>query len=163
MLQIIITALLAILGSVIGAIVLKVLYERSRKHVLSPHLLAWQKKGKYIDVNGHQIFCMHKGKFEKHEDTLILFHGFPESSHVYSSNIDLLAAKFSCVIAFDFLGFGLSDKCIYHLRTEALGYLVQNTKYSYNRERFWICSRDQEEKTKEDLIKQIGAQYLVQR
>ena len=37
-------------------------------------------------------------------------HGFPESSNIFRDSIDHLASKFTCVVTFDFLGFGLSDK-----------------------------------------------------
>jgi pimeloyl-ACP methyl ester carboxylesterase len=40
----------------------------------------------------------------------VLLHGFAESSHIFRFIIDDLAEKFKCVIAIDFIGFGLSDK-----------------------------------------------------
>lgn len=44
------------------------------------------------------------------DDTVLLLHGFPESSHSFHKVIDGLLAVFRRVVAFDMLGYGLSDK-----------------------------------------------------
>ena len=44
------------------------------------------------------------------ERTLLLLHGFPESSYSYHKVIEPLAAAFERVVVFDMIGYGLSDK-----------------------------------------------------
>jgi pimeloyl-ACP methyl ester carboxylesterase len=40
----------------------------------------------------------------------VLMHGFPDNLHIYDYLIPHLVARGRCVVAFDFLGFGESDK-----------------------------------------------------
>jgi pimeloyl-ACP methyl ester carboxylesterase len=47
-------------------------------------------------------------------ETVLLLHGFPESSFSWSRNVDALARRFRRVVALDLLGFGLSDKPLDH-------------------------------------------------
>lgn len=73
-------------------------------------IILWEKDGEYVKVYGYDVFVLVIGDFEKADSTLVLLHGFAESSHVFRFLLDDLAEKFQCVIAIDFLGFGLSDK-----------------------------------------------------
>ena len=72
---------------------------------LSPLTQAWSDSGRNIDVAGHRLFVTERGK----GPVLLLVHGFPTSSYDYRAMIGLLADRFLCV-AFDFPGYGLSDK-----------------------------------------------------
>jgi len=71
----------------------------------SPPTRAWMEGGNRIEVMGHQVFVYERGS----GPNLILIHGFPTSCHDFRGIIGLLESSFRCV-AFDFLGFGLSDK-----------------------------------------------------
>jgi pimeloyl-ACP methyl ester carboxylesterase len=66
---------------------------------------AWQSAGRYVEVAGHRLFAVERGS----GPVLVLVHGFPTSSYDYRALIERLAAHFRC-IAFDFPGYGLSDK-----------------------------------------------------
>lgn len=59
----------------------------------------------YASVGGHKIRCVEKGRGHP----LILIHGLGASLDWWQPNIDSLSRKHR-VIAFDFLGFGLSSK-----------------------------------------------------
>ena len=59
-----------------------------------------------IDVDGVKIFYRESGAVDK--PTLILFHGFPSSSHMFRDLIPMLEDKFH-LIAPDYPGFGQSD------------------------------------------------------
>lgn len=59
-----------------------------------------------VDVHGHQIGYLDSGNGEQ---TLLLVHGNPVSSHVFARLIDRFPAHYRCV-APDLLGFGRSDK-----------------------------------------------------
>lgn len=59
----------------------------------------------YASVGGHKIRCVEKGRGHP----LILIHGLGASLDWWQPNIDALSRKYR-VIAFDFLGFGLSSK-----------------------------------------------------
>ena len=61
--------------------------------------------GNRIEVMGHKVFVQDRGK----GPNIIFIHGFPTSCHDFREIIKVLEANFRCV-AFDFLGFGLSDK-----------------------------------------------------
>jgi pimeloyl-ACP methyl ester carboxylesterase len=67
----------------------------------------WRDDGRFIDVANNRIFVMdtnsHPGPF------VLILHGFPSSSFDWHLVVPELA-KHKRVIAFDFLGFGLSDK-----------------------------------------------------
>jgi pimeloyl-ACP methyl ester carboxylesterase len=72
---------------------------------LSPLTQAWSDSGRYVDVHGHRLFVFERGE----GPALVLVHGFPTSSYDYRAMIGLLEGRFRC-IAFDFPGYGLSDK-----------------------------------------------------
>jgi pimeloyl-ACP methyl ester carboxylesterase len=67
----------------------------------------WRDDGRFVDVGGNQIFVMdtnsHPGPF------VFILHGFPSSSFDWHLVVPELAKR-QRVIAFDFLGFGLSAK-----------------------------------------------------
>ncbi|WP_299840346.1 alpha/beta hydrolase [uncultured Tenacibaculum sp.] len=63
-------------------------------------------KGKTIKINDHSIFYREAGNPEN--ETILLLHGFPSSSHMYREIINVLSYKYH-LIAPDYIGFGLSD------------------------------------------------------
>ena len=61
----------------------------------------------------HKVFCKDCGNPAAPPDrTLLLLHGFPESSFSFHKVVEGLAKLFDRVVLFDFLGYGLSDKPI---------------------------------------------------
>ncbi|MGK2956183.1 MAG: alpha/beta fold hydrolase [Solirubrobacterales bacterium] len=65
----------------------------------------WQLKGKLTDFRDHQIHTF----FQDGEGPLlVLLHGFPTSSYDWRHLVKLMPDR--KILAFDFLGFGLSDK-----------------------------------------------------
>jgi pimeloyl-ACP methyl ester carboxylesterase len=84
---------------------------------LPPELLAWEARGTYLSVGpaGHRLYVQSVGApGAAPADTLLLVHGFPESSFSFSRNVDALARRFARVVLVDLLGFGLSDKPTNH-------------------------------------------------
>ena len=80
---------------------------------MSPELEAWKIKGKYISYGplNHQIFVKELGNTQASaQKTLLLLHGFPESSYSYHAVVEGLLKTFDRIILFDMLGYGLSDK-----------------------------------------------------
>jgi pimeloyl-ACP methyl ester carboxylesterase len=71
----------------------------------SPQTRAWESSGRYVEVAGHRLFVTEQGQ----GTALVLVHGFPTSSYDYRGLMQRLAPHFRC-IAFDFPGYGLSDK-----------------------------------------------------
>lgn len=60
---------------------------------------------------GHQAFLIELGDRKASPDaTVVLLHGFPESSYSFAGAFPLLGERFDRVICFDFIGFGFSDK-----------------------------------------------------
>ncbi len=81
--------------------------------MLSNHIQSWKSSGHYITYGpfGHQMFVKEVGNADASADqTLLLIHGFPESSYSYHAVIDGLLGRFDRIILFDMLGYGLSDK-----------------------------------------------------
>lgn len=76
-------------------------------------LQAWQAAGCTLQapVNGLRVFCRDVGSASASpERTLLLLHGFPESSYSYHKVLPGLAGRFERVVLFDFIGYGFSDK-----------------------------------------------------
>jgi pimeloyl-ACP methyl ester carboxylesterase len=73
--------------------------------MLTDRVLAWERDGERIDVEGRRIFVRHRAG---DGPPLLLLHGFPSSSYDFRALLDELPGR--AAIAFDFLGFGLSDK-----------------------------------------------------
>ena len=66
---------------------------------------AWADSGRYVSAGGHRLFVVERGS----GPVLLFVHGFPTSSYDYRAMMATLSARYRC-IAFDFPGFGLSDK-----------------------------------------------------
>lgn len=80
---------------------------------LNKRLENWQKKGFTAEIGLKQlrIFIIDEGdKNASPDKTLLLFHGFPESSYSYAGALSLLMQRFHRVVLFDFVGFGFSQK-----------------------------------------------------
>jgi pimeloyl-ACP methyl ester carboxylesterase len=74
---------------------------------LTSRALAWQQSGTFEVVEGHRIFVRERPGAD--DMPLLLFlHGYPSSSFDWRHAFSMLAGRH--LIAFDFLGFGLSDK-----------------------------------------------------
>ena len=80
---------------------------------MSPELEAWKKDGEFITYGPfhHKLFVKQVGDPNSTADkTLLLIHGFPESSYSYHAIIEGMSKIFDRIILFDMLGYGLSDK-----------------------------------------------------
>ncbi len=66
----------------------------------------WRSRGRLVDVEGRAIFATLDGDGPR---AVVLLHGFPGSSFDWRWVIPALAPH-ARVVAFDFLGYGLSDK-----------------------------------------------------
>jgi pimeloyl-ACP methyl ester carboxylesterase len=65
----------------------------------------WLEGGRHVDIEGKRIFVHERGT----GPAVLLLHGFPTSGYDWRGVIDGLAVASRCV-AFDFPGYGLSDK-----------------------------------------------------
>lgn len=86
---------------------------------LTARTAAWRAGGTYETVGGHRIFVRRTGG---DGPLAVLLHGFPTSSYDWREVVPALEATGTAVLAFDFLGFGLSDKPTgirYSLRVQA--------------------------------------------
>jgi len=75
----------------------------------------WKNSGEFIPYGPfeHQVFVKQIGSPNASADkTLLLIHGFPESSYSYHKVVEGLSTHFERIILFDMLGYGLSDKPI---------------------------------------------------
>ena len=72
---------------------------------LTARVREWRDMGTTHDFRGHAI---HVRSIEGRDPVLVYLHGFPSSSYDFRELIPL--AGDNAVLAFDFLGFGLSDK-----------------------------------------------------
>lgn len=82
---------------------------------MSPQLTHWQTAGEFITFGPfqHKVYVQQIGSVAATaEKTLLLLHGFPESSYSYHAIVDGMAEVFDRIIMFDMLGYGLSDKPI---------------------------------------------------
>ena len=99
----------------------------------------WQLKGRQEDFRGHSIHVFHQ---EGDGPLLVLLHGFPTSSYDWRHLIERSPDR--AILAFDFLGFGLSDKPRDHSYT--LSWQADLTeelagRYS-NGEPVYVCAHD---------------------
>jgi len=81
--------------------------------MLAPQLKQWESEGQYLKtvLFQHKVFCKDVGNPAAPPDrTLLLLHGFPESSFSFHKVVEGLAKLFDRVVLFDFPGYGLSDK-----------------------------------------------------
>lgn len=72
---------------------------------LTERVRAWRDRGAGEDFRGYSI---HVFRQRGEGSPLLLLHGFPSSSYDWQELLDLLPGR--NVLAFDFLGFGLSEK-----------------------------------------------------
>jgi len=72
---------------------------------LTERVRAWQGRGRSEQFGGHSI---HTFRQEGEGPLLVLLHGFPSSSYDWRLLLEEMPQR--NVLAFDFLGFGLSDK-----------------------------------------------------
>ncbi len=80
---------------------------------MSPQLTKWEASGAYITYGPfqHRLFVKQLGNPKAaSEKTLLLIHGFPESSYSYHAIVEGMLKTFDRIILFDMLGYGLSDK-----------------------------------------------------
>jgi pimeloyl-ACP methyl ester carboxylesterase len=80
---------------------------------LPPEIRDWEAAGEYLRIGarGHRIFARSMGRRDAAPaGTLLVIHGFPESSLSFRHNVEALARRFDRVVLLDLLGYGLSDK-----------------------------------------------------
>jgi pimeloyl-ACP methyl ester carboxylesterase len=83
--------------------------------MLTGRVQRWREEGAVEDVLGRQLFVHRR---EGRESPLLLFlHGFPSSSYDWRELLGLRGGE--ATLAFDFLGFGLSEKPRDHVYTLA--------------------------------------------
>src|SRR4051812_21196653 len=70
-------------------------------------IASWESGGSLEDVGGHRVF-VRRGSGSG--QLVVLLHGYPSSSYDWRLVLPQLEATGADVLAFDFLGFGLSDK-----------------------------------------------------
>jgi pimeloyl-ACP methyl ester carboxylesterase len=76
---------------------------------LTERVRRWQERGEAEEFRGHAIHVFRQGG---EGPLLVLLHGFPSSSYDWRSLLEELPGR--NVLAFDFLGFGLSEKPASH-------------------------------------------------
>jgi pimeloyl-ACP methyl ester carboxylesterase len=76
-----------------------------RRAKLPARVEAWGRRGHPEEFRGHRIHCLHRAG---EGPLLLLLHGFPTCSYDWRELVALLPGR--ALLAFDFLGFGLSDK-----------------------------------------------------
>jgi pimeloyl-ACP methyl ester carboxylesterase len=81
---------------------------------LTPSTERWREAGAFEEVAGHRLYVQRR---EGDGPLLLLLHGFPSSSYDWRMLLALRPA--SAALAFDCLGFGLSDKPRDHTYTLA--------------------------------------------
>ena len=80
---------------------------------------AWRQAGTFAEIAGHQIFVRERAG-SPDRPPLLLLHGYPSSSYDWRHGFDELEGH--RLVAFDFLGYGLSDKPrdhVYSLKGQA--------------------------------------------
>jgi pimeloyl-ACP methyl ester carboxylesterase len=81
--------------------------------MLAPQMRQWEADGRYVKtvLFQHKVFCKDVGNPAAPPDrTLLLLHGFPESSLSFHKVVGGLAMFFDRVVLFDFPGYRFSDK-----------------------------------------------------
>jgi pimeloyl-ACP methyl ester carboxylesterase len=74
---------------------------------LTPRAQEWSRSGELVQIGGNRIFVRERAGTGS-ETPILLLHGYPSSSYDWRELLALLPGR--RIIAFDFLGFGLSDK-----------------------------------------------------
>src|SRR3954470_23912422 len=77
--------------------------------MLTDRVRAWEHGGERIEFRGRRIFVRRR---DGDGPPLLLLHGFPSSSYDFRALLDARPGR--AAIAFDLLGFGLSDKPLDH-------------------------------------------------
>lgn len=72
---------------------------------MDKEVVSWKNKGRMIDVNGHQVFCIKEGS----GPNLLVLHGYPFNTFEWKSVWNILVKNYT-VFTFDYLGMGFSDK-----------------------------------------------------
>lgn len=72
---------------------------------LTGRVRAWEASGEYVEVGKHRVFVR---RTDGAGPLLVLLHGYPSSSYDWRGVLPLLVGR--RVLAFDFLGYGLTDK-----------------------------------------------------
>ena len=76
----------------------------------SPDVEAWERRGRYLDLNGFSVFTIDlPASGAEAEVPLLALHGFPTCSFDFHRVVDALAQT-RRVLLVDMLGYGLSDK-----------------------------------------------------
>jgi pimeloyl-ACP methyl ester carboxylesterase len=77
-----------------------------------PSLEEWRTGGRFVETPlGLHVFCRQAGEpTAAPAKTLLLLHGYPESSYSFHKVLDGLRQCFDRIVLFDFPGYGLSDK-----------------------------------------------------
>jgi len=79
----------------------------------SEEAIRWKKKGISLSLGKSRLTVFYRSLgniYAQPDKTLLIIHGFPESSFSFHKVIGELEQKFDRIVLFDFLGFGLSDK-----------------------------------------------------
>jgi len=75
---------------------------------LTTRVRDWERRGERVTaLGGHGVFVLRQGS---EGPTILLLHGFPSSSYDWRALLECGPMRDRDVLAFDFLGFGLSDK-----------------------------------------------------
>jgi pimeloyl-ACP methyl ester carboxylesterase len=85
---------------------------------LSSRAAVWKREGAFETIAGHRIFVRER-EGSGDQSPVLFFHGYPSSSYDWRHAFDRFPGH--RLVAFDFLGFGLSDKPrnqVYSLRTQ---------------------------------------------
>jgi pimeloyl-ACP methyl ester carboxylesterase len=69
----------------------------------------WRRRGRTIDTPDGRVWTMSAGDDASGRTPVLVLHGFPTASWDFAPAIERIAAQ-RRVVAFDFLGYGLSDK-----------------------------------------------------
>lgn len=86
---------------------------------LTPRTAAWRQAGTFIDIGGRKIFTRQR-EGDSDRPPIVFLHGYPSSSYDWRHAFDERGG--SRLLAFDFLGYGLSDKPrdqVYSLQIQA--------------------------------------------
>jgi pimeloyl-ACP methyl ester carboxylesterase len=73
--------------------------------MLTDRVREWERGGEHVEFRGRRIFVRRRAG---DGPPLLLLHGFPTASYDFRALLDELPDR--AAVAFDFLGFGLSDK-----------------------------------------------------
>jgi pimeloyl-ACP methyl ester carboxylesterase len=70
---------------------------------------AWRARGRQVSLPDARVFALEAGTRRAGEPSVLILHGFPTSSWDFADAIGHIASH-RHVVAFDFVGYGLSDK-----------------------------------------------------